>query len=639
MGFRVTALGRLFLTGSLPLFLAACGNGSGFAASDKLHENTGSTNLAECTSDSLTTTACKVSSAGVAVTANTTNITAANIKSGTTIFGVTGSLQSLLAACTDENLNSAACSAASNRYVTPTLGLNVNGANAALVTVIPPGYYDGTRSVTASDTNLVAANIRSGTSLFGVTGTLSEMLAACTNDALNSTACSTAANRYVTAKAGADVVGANSALVTPIPSGYYDGTRTVTARDANLVAANIRSGTNVFGVTGTLTEMLAACTDDTVNSSACSTAANRYVASTAGSDITSFTNSSGTTTVTAAIANGYYNGKSCLITDSDLLAANIKNGVEIFGVTGTYTGSGGGTFSSYMASTQHHTAGSTQLTLQQESADSAGMSYYNNSANYRAVPSISGKDNDGTSGGSVVYVNRSAWGLATCGASGTLAARITDCQNHATIGPESTWDGAVKGNAGQGSWSLVSRTGAVSSGRGREVWRDNRTGLLWSSLVSNGTITWCRASGSNNITGNPTAEAGNGNYCTDASNQNTGTYAGGVKAVSVCFEDGDNYFTAGTATDAGGKAGLSLSSTPVVSWRLPTLYDYKLADVNGIRFVMNDMGTYNGGKEWTATLYSDSAEYVKEAYAYGSGYGEVSRGPLNSAYAARCVGR
>ena len=644
MVLLVKVLARVLSTGSRSLFsalfsalfLAACGNGAGFAAIDKLQEGTVNTNLSECTHDTLTTGACKVTSTGVAITANTSNITAANIKSGTTIFGVTGTLQNLLAACLDEGLNSAACSTASNRYVTPTLGSNVNGANAALVTTIPAGYYDGTRSVTASDTNLIATNIRSGTSVFGVTGTLVEILAACTNDVLNPAACSTVAGRYVTATAGANISGANAALITTIPAGFYDGTRTLTASDTNLTATNIRSGTSIFGVTGTLTPIHAACSDDSLNSSACSTAAGRYVTATAGANI-SGANAALITTIPA----GYYDGSRTLTAaDTNLIAANVRNDVEIFGVTGTYVGSGGGgTFASYMTSAGHRTLGSTPITLKQEGVDNAAAIYTNNSSGYRAVPSISGKDNDGTSGGSVTYVNRAAWGLSSCGASGTIAARITDCQNHPTIGSEARWDGAVKGNAGQGEWSLVSRTGAVGSGRGREVWRDNRTGLLWSSLVNNGTINWCRASGSNNISGNPTAEAGNGNYCTDSSNQNTGTYSGGAKAVSVCFEDGENYFSAGTATDAAGKAGLSRTSTPAVSWRLPTMYDYKIADVNGLRFIMPDMGTYNGGKEWTATLFSDSAEYVKEAFYFGSAYGEVAHGPLNSAYSARCIGR
>src|SRR3990167_4415892 len=50
------------------------------------------------------------------------------------------------------------------------VGTNVIGANGQLITTIPIGQYDGTKTVTASDTNLTAPNIAFGVAIFGVTG-------------------------------------------------------------------------------------------------------------------------------------------------------------------------------------------------------------------------------------------------------------------------------------------------------------------------------------------------------------------------------------------------------------------------------------------------------------------------------------
>ena len=143
------------------------------------------------------------------------------------------------------------------------------------------------------------------------------------------------------------------------------------------------------------------------------------------------------------------------------------------------------------------------MTLYTEDVTDAGTAYTNSFSGYRAVPDIN-TDDDGETGDSVTYVNRSTWGSTTCGTTqSTIAARIADCAT--VFGANATWDGSVDGNAGQGVWKLVTRTGPVTSSMGQEVWQDERTGVLWSSLVSKA-INWCMASGNNDITNNPTAE-------------------------------------------------------------------------------------------------------------------------------------
>ncbi len=177
----------------------------------------------------------------------------------------------------------------------------------------------------------------------------------------------------------------------------------------------------------------------------------------------------------------------------------------------------------------------------------------------------------------------------------------------------------------------------MAGSRGREVWQDQRTGLLWSSKVAEN-LNWCKASGSNNIVNNPAAQDDPSDYCDNAAYQTTGT-GPADKAISACFEE-SSFFT--TVDDTGdidslGKAGLNLTSTPVVAWRLPTRDDYLVADVNGLRHVLPDAGNDFGYWEWTATIESNNRT---KAWQFSTWDGALSTylardGDSN----VRCVGR
>ncbi|MCM2279347.1 MAG: DUF1566 domain-containing protein [Oligoflexia bacterium] len=338
---------------------------------------------------------------------------------------------------------------------------------------------------------------------------------------------------------------------------------------------------------------------------------------------------------------GFYDGTTSNYPPS---AAQIALGSTILGVAGTLDAS----FAAHTASQQHRDTATQQLTQKEEVALGAGMPYENADPGYRAVPRIL-KDDDGYVGGSVTYVNRASWDAACdgsgatgagglpckCGLSGTNSERIADCAAHGTIGPEASWDGASKGNAGQGSWKLVTRTGSLTDDKGREVWQDQRTGLLWSSLLST-SLSWCKATGSNFISGNPAAEDDPSNVCDNAANQVTGT-APANKAVSACFEDDGTYFTqTDAAIDLAGKGGLSRTSSPTVAWRNPTKYDYMIAEVNGIRFVMPDMKPAVLGYEWSSSLNSANRADAWIFYSYNGSLFGYARG---NAFAVRCVGR
>lgn len=100
---------------------------------------------------------------------------------------------------------------------------------------VTPGYHNAAGRVLIMEADLVAANILSGKMIFGVSGTI--------------------VNRpgdWVATSS--DLPGGGMLKLRP-PAGYYDGsTSKVTITDADFIAANIKSGVNLFGLVGALVE-------------------------------------------------------------------------------------------------------------------------------------------------------------------------------------------------------------------------------------------------------------------------------------------------------------------------------------------------------------------------------------------------
>jgi hypothetical protein len=92
-----------------------------------------------------------------------------------------------------------------------------------------------------------------------------------------------------------------SASSQSIPAGYHNGSGTVPA--VTVPAANVLTGTTIAGTAGTMPN-------------------NGAVTITPG-------------TTNQTIAAGYHNGSGVVNGDADLIASNIKSGVNIFGVVGT----------------------------------------------------------------------------------------------------------------------------------------------------------------------------------------------------------------------------------------------------------------------------------------------------------------
>jgi hypothetical protein len=410
-------------------------------------------------------------------------------------------------------------------------------------------------------------------------------------------------------------------------AGYYSGlTSTLTTTD-------VCQGAQLHGSGGA-----AVCIADTTGTGA--TASQVLTGTVAwdssGGKITGTMANNGTWNLTQSFATAGGAGRYSAVSNVPA-ATNICSGSTVLGVAGIAS-------CNVLASNQHRDKATTQLSMVAESTTNAGTVYSNADPGYRVIPLIN-KDDEGVLGASMTAVSRTGWdntcdstsgvsggtadSACTCGLSGTLPDRIADCAAHGVIGSGATWDGATKASAGQSVWKLVSRTGAVSSGKGREVWQDQRTQLLWSSLVST-SLNWCKATGHNNIGGNPAAES-DGSYCNSIGNQNTSG-----QAVSACYEDNGTYFTQ-TGTDQAGKAGLNRSSTPLVGWRLPSANDFHLAEVDGIRAVMPDS---TGNLQWSSTIYSADrrvAWHFEGTTGYVS-YGYAAPSLRNGTMGVRCVG-
>lgn len=145
----------------------------------------------------------------------------------------------------------------------------------------------------------------------------------------------------------------SSATYTPsqsdqtISSGQYlAGPQTIKG-DSNLTAENIKSGVSIFGVTGTL-ETGGTGTDTSDATASASDILSGKTAYVNGEKVTGTISSKSAATYTPGTSNQtiaagqYLSGTQTIEGDANLIADNIKKGVSIFGVTGTLESGGTG---------------------------------------------------------------------------------------------------------------------------------------------------------------------------------------------------------------------------------------------------------------------------------------------------------
>jgi len=244
------------------------------------------------------------------VTATITNLTAANVKSGTTVGGVLGTYAGdATAAAADLLLNKTA-------YV---------GANK----------ITGTKDLT----NLTAANIKNTIVVGGITGTFANDATAVAGDILATKTAYSGANKLTGSMTNRGAVAGSittNAGTYTVAAGYHDGTGKVTASITNLTAANVKSGTTVGGVLGTYAGDATAVAADILTSKTAYVGANKVTGNMTnrGAVNGSITTNAGTYTV----AVGYHDGGGKVTANiTNLIAANIKSGVTVGGVAGTYS--------------------------------------------------------------------------------------------------------------------------------------------------------------------------------------------------------------------------------------------------------------------------------------------------------------
>jgi hypothetical protein len=217
------------------------------------------------------------------------------------------------------------------------------------------GYYNAFNLSTV-DTDLASGNIRSTVSIYGVAGD---------PNVVDTSSGDAAAGDVLQGKKawvdGAEVTGSmpNNGAVTIVPTttnqtialGYHDGSGKVEG-DADLVAGNIAQGVNIFGVAGSAIAATGDATaGDVLTGKTFSNAGAAGIAGTmpdkeGDNASTAQAQSGGVNYFTAP--QGYYDGDDRVSAtdaqvaalDADITAGNIKSGVSIFGVTGTYPFSG-----------------------------------------------------------------------------------------------------------------------------------------------------------------------------------------------------------------------------------------------------------------------------------------------------------
>jgi hypothetical protein len=374
---------------------------------------------------------------------------------------------------------------------------------------------------------------------------------------------------------------------------------------------------------------LPACNVNTLNTSACSAASNSYVSTVAGQSV-----QGGNGINSFYIPAGFQDGtKNCILSDTNLLARNIRSGVKIYGVTGTASCAAVASVSSRLsvypslnsnAFRDHETA---PITQSAETTTYAGAAL---PAGYHEVPKLL-KDDDGFEGinrtsSEIHPIDRASF--VNCGnTQNSIAARISDC---ATLnGANATWSGETNGNSGQGTWKLVTR-----SAPNQEVWQDQRTGLLWSSVLSN-SENWCRASGN--------AEASDPNgYCSSTTFQPSYPVAqswcaeSGPTTMKEVAGSGENWASGIYHPSKGGMGATPTPSSPPIHWRLPTRSDYLMADLNGIRFVLPDMIKTSATRGWIAMILANRSS---AAWLFTHSNGQLESATRTDLHAVRCIGR
>lgn len=251
----------------------------------------------------------------------------ANIRAGVTLFGIAGKTE--VVDTTSGNALAGEILTGRKAWVDGveiTGSLTTQSLSNANDTVTA-GNYAGT-TLSAIDTDLNTNNIKAGITIFGISGK-TEVVDTTSGDAV--------AGEILAGKvAWVDGVEITGSLTTQtlsnandtVTAGNYAGT-TLSTVDTDLVTDNIKAGITLFGISGK-TEVVDTTTGDAV-------AADMLAGKVAWVDGLEITGTIITQTLSDAnstVSAGFYASTNLATVDSDLISANIKSGVTLFGVPG-----------------------------------------------------------------------------------------------------------------------------------------------------------------------------------------------------------------------------------------------------------------------------------------------------------------
>jgi len=294
-----------------------------------------------------------------------TNLVATKIQSGIVVFGVTGTYTNTLSAPTAAQVLISKVVYANGVEITGTMPDNAGDTVATsssvdsttLKLLAPVGFYDGIDDkVTITDAAFLAANIKHGISIFGKTGSYD-------TEAVLPISVATVLSGKIGYVNGVKITGtmpnnagdvaavsahmdAGTVLHVVPATGYTDGsddavTIDLATVDADLAAANIKHNVALFGVTGSYdTEAVSPIEVATVLSGKIGYVNGVKITGTMPDNGTVSTDISAKATE-VTIAAGKHSGsgvvKIAAAEQAKIIAGNIKNGIEILGVTGTHT--------------------------------------------------------------------------------------------------------------------------------------------------------------------------------------------------------------------------------------------------------------------------------------------------------------
>ena len=257
-----------------------------------------------------------------------------NIRSGTTIFGVVGGVNVVDTTGGDAaagDILTGRVAWVAGVEITGTIPLGTLSESSDLVLA---GYY-AAASLSAVDPDLAAGNIRADATIFGFPGT-ANVVDTTSGDAgagdilAGRTAWVDGVAVTGNVPAGGDVIGADGSLVITIPDGLYRESRSATVVDADLTPGNVRAGVVILGVSGK-TEVVDTTSGDAAAGDILSGRTAWVDGVEIGGTIPTRTLSESNDLVLA----GYYPATTLDAVDADLVPANIRKDVVLFGITGT----------------------------------------------------------------------------------------------------------------------------------------------------------------------------------------------------------------------------------------------------------------------------------------------------------------